>query len=435
MASLDKILPGSRVVQTRFHITRRTAQVLSILLAVLVPASGLFRIDPQAGALVILGRQVWFADFFLITGLWILLLSALVILYSLAGTVFCGWACPQNTMAEWANFMTHKLLGKRAEVSLEGDRPVVASAKDRPLNWTLLGLSLLGGSMLLGLIPLFYFYPPSAIWSFVTWKSDPKLAGSLHWIYAVFTLIIFIDVAVIRHFWCRFACVYRVWQHTFRTRETLHVRYDASRSSECAKCNYCVTSCFIEIDPRKTDIYDSCINCGECIDACNRLHAKKQEPGLLTFEFGERKEKKEARIHFKDNSVSAKSRTAWVAVIASLGMSFFIWGLWSWEPFHASVYRSEIQNGSGNRDYRVELANKRYQPGVLHVAIRGLDPSEYQLSSTLVHIQGADRTSVNIELSDHLSHGLHSFSVLTWSDDGWHSSFPIQHFSERAQGG
>ena len=71
-------------------------QAVSFALAILIPASGLLRIDPSAGALVVLDRQIWFADFFLIAGLWIMLASGLVMLYSVAGTVFCGWVCPQN---------------------------------------------------------------------------------------------------------------------------------------------------------------------------------------------------------------------------------------------------------------------------------------------------------------------------------------------------
>ena len=139
----------SRFPAPRYHPKRRIVQTLSVLLAVLVPATGLFRIDPMAGAFVVLGRQVWFSDFFLIAGVWVMVLSALVMLYSTAGTVFCGWVCPQNIMAEWANHMTHKLLGKRAEVSLEGDAPLVAAAKDKALNWTLLGGAFLAAIFLL----------------------------------------------------------------------------------------------------------------------------------------------------------------------------------------------------------------------------------------------------------------------------------------------
>src|ERR1700693_6326325 len=74
-----------------------------------------------------------------------------------------GVACRQNSLAEWANHMTHKLLGKRAEVSLTGEAPKVAAAKNKILNWTLLGLSFLSAAMLFALLPLLYFYPPDVV--------------------------------------------------------------------------------------------------------------------------------------------------------------------------------------------------------------------------------------------------------------------------------
>ncbi len=141
-------------------------------------------------------------------------------LYSTAGTVFCGWVCPQNTLAEWANDLTSRLLGKRAQVSLTGEAPLVSANKNKILNWTLLVGAFLAAAMFFALIPLFYFYPPGLVWSFITWQEDAKLAGSLHWIYAICVLIIFLDIAIIRHFWCRFACIYRVWQHSFKTKQT-----------------------------------------------------------------------------------------------------------------------------------------------------------------------------------------------------------------------
>ncbi|WP_298156707.1 4Fe-4S dicluster domain-containing protein [Ferrovum sp.] len=426
---------GALAQVSRFHLHRRMVQGTTLLLVILVPALGLFRIDPRAGALVVLDRQIWFADFFLIAGLWIILLSLLVMLYSTAGTVFCGWVCPQNIFSEWANYMTHRLLGKRAEVSLDGQAPVIAPAKNRVWNWVLLGLSFVLASMFLGVIPLFYFYDPSTILAFLLWRSDPALASSLHWIYAVFVLIILVDIAVIRHFWCRFACVYRVWQHSFRTRETLHVRYDASRASACEKCNYCVTSCFIEIDPRKTDVYDSCINCGECIDACNRLQAKKGNPGLLSFEFGEHKTKREARIHFRNNAVGLTSRTSWMAVVMILGLSFFAWGLWTWEPLHLAAYRAEVQDAANDLDYRIEIANKRYRPETVELSVQGLKPGEYHLSRTQLTIPAAGRLSAILSISPALPHGVHSFRILARAvQENWTDQFAIQHFSEAPKG-
>jgi polyferredoxin len=422
-----KVINASPIGGTgKFKWKRRTLQIAILLLLVLIPVSGLFRIDPENGALVVLGWQIWFADFFLITGLWITIVSILVALYSIAGTVFCGWACPQNTVSEWANHMTHKLLGKRAEVSLDGEALKVAAAKNKLLNWSLLGLAFIGAAMFFALLPLLYFYPPDVVWSFVTFKKDPRLAGSLHWIYTVWVLMILLDIAVIRHFWCRFACIYKVWQHSFKTEQTLHVLYDSSRATECEKCNYCVTSCFISLDPRKTEIYDSCINCGDCIDACNALQAKKGNAGLLKFEIGQREQRKIRK--FRDNSMSLLGRLKWTMPIAILGLALLTWGVWSYQPYHLAVgYLAAGQNQSA-REYRVEVSSKRYRPTELNVSVEGLPQDSFTLSNNKIILDTVGRKSVFIAIQPGLQRGLHPFVVVVQAKDGWVGRFNMQHF-------
>jgi len=416
------------VVTKRFHQKRRAVQTLTIVLLILIPASGLFRIDPEMGAFVILDRQIWFSDFFLLTGLWIFLATCLVMMYSTVGTVFCGWVCPQNTLAEWANNLTYKLLGKRAEVSLSGAAPIVATNKNRILNWILLALAFALAAMFFALIPLFYFYPPSLVWSFITWQEDARLAGSLHWIYSICALIIFLDITLIRHFWCRFSCIYRVWQHSFKTKQTLHVTYDSDRADECSKCNYCVTTCFIELDPRKTAIYDSCINCGDCIDACNQLQSRQGMPGLLQFELGERKQKKARK--FRTAAVSLFSRAGWMTPFAILSVLMFTWGLWTYQPYHIAVGPAEIQQQQTIKDYRIAVSNKLYRPATLHVQVRGLPEQSYQLSADDVKLLPAGRESLTLSITQKLPRGLHSIVVDVSSVDGWTGHFNIQYFSE-----
>ena len=409
----------------KLHLARRAVQVGIILLAILIPASGLFRIDPVAGALVVLNRQIWFSDFFLIFGLWIMIATGAVMLYSVAGTVFCGWACPQNSMAEWANYMTRKFLGKRASVSLEGDAPIVAAAKKNILNWVLLGLSLLGAALFFGIIPLFYFYPPGVVWSFITFSPDPHLAKSLHYIYFVCVVILLLDIAVIRHFWCRFSCIYRVWQHSFKTKQTLHVIYDDSRSADCAKCNYCVTACFLDLDPKKTELYDSCINCGECINACDRLHAKEGVKGLLRYEMGERKQSKASG--FRNNVGSLVSRINWTGPITLLGFSMFVWGLYTYAPFNLSVDRFD----SSGQDYQIEIANKLYKPAQLSLHISGIPVGSYSLDTEQFLLDGAKRRKVTLHIDPSLPKGLHRVLIEADSSAGWKGNFTIEHLSMR----
>jgi len=413
-----------------FHWKRRLVQALMVALAVLIPVSGLLRIDPEAGAFVVIDRQIWFSDFFLMSGMWIMLASSLVLLYSSAGTVFCGWACPQNTMAEWANNMTHRLLGKRAELSMSGEAPKVAAAKNKVVNWALLGLVLLAPAMFFALIPLFYFYPPNMVWHFMTFQHDADLARSLYWIYAVCVLILFVDIALIRHFWCRFSCIYRVWQHSFKTKQTLHVRYDADRAGECAKCNYCATSCFIGLDPRKTEVYDSCINCGECIDACDRLHAKHQTDGLLRFEMGERTQNAGG---FRNAAVSLLARAKWASAFTALGVALFAWGLWTYDPYHIAVDHADQQKTASIQDYRIAITNKTYHPAELHVQVQGLPQGSYRLSADEIRLGAAGRGSLTLSIGQNLKRGLHAVVINVSAPDGWAGHFSIQHFSEQGQ--
>lgn len=418
---------GTRKPGLKLHLARRAVQIGIIAFAILIPASGLFRIDPIAGAFVVLNRQIWFSDFFLMFGLWIMIATGAIMLYSVAGTVFCGWACPQNTMAEWANYMTHKLLGKRAEVNLDGAAPIVAASKKKILNWAILGISFLAAAMFFAIIPLFYFYQPREVWAFVTFANDKHLAKSLHYIYFVCVIILLLDIAVIRHFWCRFSCIYRVWQHFFRTRQTLHVLYDESRSADCAKCNYCVTACFIGLDPKRTDLYDSCINCGECINACDKLHAKEGGKGLLSFEMGERKKEKYRGASFKDNMGSLANRINWTGPIALLGMTMFAWGLYSYTPFNLSADRFD----SSGQDYQIEIANKLYKPALITLHVAGLPKGSYSLDTNSFSLGAAKRRKIILHIDPSLPQGLHMVTIKADSDGGWSGKFRIEHYSMR----
>lgn len=430
LGSIPVVVEG-RKPSKKLHWQRRAFQYGVLALLVIIPLTGLFRIDPIQGAFVVLNRQIWFSDFSIVFGFWIVMACLLVMLYSLMGTVFCGWACPQNTLSEWANNLTFKLLGKRAEVSLNGAPMRLSQVKNKPLNWLILiGLSAVVAG-LVALIPLFYFYEPLLIWKFVTFQYDAGLAPSLHWIYTIFFLVILVDITMIRHFMCRFMCIYKVWQHTFKTKQTLHIAYDESRADECEKCNYCVTSCFLTIDPRKTDLYDTCINCGECVTACENLHDRKGSgESLLRFAMGERKDAGAAE--FKTNMSDLFSRVAWSFPILLLGLVMFIWGLWSYERYHMTAYRADIAQGAQILDYRISVANKLYEPTRLHLAIEGLSEDQYALATRVVDFETAGRINVELKISPELVKGLYPVLVRVTSEDGWQKSFRVQHFSAGA---
>ncbi|KAF0190637.1 MAG: polyferredoxin-like protein [Gammaproteobacteria bacterium] len=409
---------------------RWLVRATAITALILIPVTGLFRIDVSAG-FVVLDRQIWFSDFFIVFGFWLTAACALIMLYSTMGTVFCGWICPQNTVSTWANDLTSRLLGKRAILSWgdETKSVKVSAGKDHWYNWAILAIKLTGISMLFALIPMLYFFPSGAIWSFITFQDDIRLAASLYWIYTVFVLITLVNVAVVRHYVCRYMCIYRMWQFLFKTRDTLHINYDETRSDACLTCNFCVTACPVEIDPRNTLTYDSCTNCGECISACNDLHHKKGLTGLLSYKFGARRGK--ALTNNTRALASLLQRGSWVLPVMVLAIGMFTWGIVSYQPQGLSVYRSDIMHGDHVQNYRINVANKLYAGTAVYVDVEGLPDGSYQLSDNKVVFDTVGRGDLNLHIENQLPPGLHVITVHAHSDSGWQDSYRVHHLVEK----
>ncbi|MDX8398224.1 MAG: 4Fe-4S binding protein [Mariprofundaceae bacterium] len=408
------------------RVWRRLSQYLVIVLLVLVPITGLFRIDPMAGAFHMLNYQVWFADMSIIMGFWIMLATLLIFMYSWAGSVFCGWICPQNTVSEWANWITAKLLGRRAiMMDMSGNKMQIALRKQSWLNKVVLGLAFLSISMLIAIIPLLYFFDPEVIGSFILLNPMPQAQGLL-WIYSVCVLVVLVNVTVMRHLVCKYMCIYRVWQHSFKTRETLHIAYDASRFEDCSHCHYCEDSCFLDIDPKQTVVFDSCINCGDCVAACDELHSKSKKmsgPGLLSFSFGPSKTG-------ANGLTSLLSRSRLVTIGAIIGMFWFSVGVMGYQPYVLLADRAELLQGMDANDYRIHIANKRYQSALIRVEIKGLKPSEYHLETHEINWDTAGRQDIIMHLSPLLKKGIHRFTVHAISDDGWQDDFMVYHYAQ-----
>ncbi len=307
--------------QPKYHWIRRSTQIGMLLLIILVPTLGLFRIDFASASFYMRGLKVEWTNYPFLFGLAIVVGTAPIITYLTIGSVFCGWACPQNLFSEFANGLTRKLLGKRADVRVDGPGLIVAASKNKATNWVILGLAFLAASAVLAFFFLMFFYTRSDMWAFVTGEATRQ--PSLIVMYWMTTFFIFIDIASVRYLFCDYPCLYRVGLRYFRSRDALHVSYDASRSSTCEKCNYCATSCITDIQPTNILVTDTCVDCGECIDACDRLQAKSGTVGLLSFKVGESSNKMTWRTMF----VKAFANSRWMlGTLFLVGCALMVWG-------------------------------------------------------------------------------------------------------------
>ena len=325
---------GSEMEKSAYRWKRRLVQLGTLALIALIPALGFFRIDLSTASFSMLDSQIWWSNFAFVFGLALVGITVPLIIYMTLGTAWCGWACPQNLLSEWANNLTYKLLGKRASVDVNGEGLKVAAAKNKFWNWALLGLAFLAASLVLALIPFLFFFSFSEVRGFFSAGPSGQLSTFMQRLYYFTVFLIFIDIAVIRYFMCDYACLYRIGQKMFKTRDALHIAYDSSRAAECNKCNYCAASCITRIEPTHITIDDSCIDCGECIDACDRLHAKTGTTGLLSFEFGEARRD----ATWRDTLRTLFTRFNWpVGAFFLAGVALMAWGIYTQQQIPAQI--------------------------------------------------------------------------------------------------
>ncbi|HXY53955.1 MAG TPA: 4Fe-4S binding protein [Nitrospirota bacterium] len=282
---------------------RRITQVLFILFIFLMPVLNIFRYDTTTHELILFGN-VWglglregfssdhsmagslhiLVQFFLKAILpWLFILAIFPLLGYFTGRFFCGWLCPEGALFELSDFLTLKLLNRRSPYGRRPNDPEVTCTNK--IGYGLIALAcatvipVLGGVALTG-----YFVASKTIWHQIsTWSFTFGVKAGIIGV-SIYMLITSIFV---RHVLCRFVCAAGLMQMLLGwiSPVSLRLRMDAARISACTDCKGCDKACFMNVTPRKNKRDISCVNCGACIEACNRELGEGK--GLFHFEFGD----------------------------------------------------------------------------------------------------------------------------------------------------
>lgn len=272
----------------RLTIYRRSTQIGFIILIFLIPVLDIFRYDTATKEFFLFGH-VWglglqegftadksaigalhiAAHFFLKAILpWLVFLAIFPVLGYVSGRFFCGWLCPEGTLFELADFLTLRLIGRRSLFSKKPNEP--ADTEHRKLPYALLAvlsmivIPLLGGITLTG-----YLIAPRTIWSqIVSWDFTFGVKAGIIGV----SIYMIITSVLVRHVLCKFVCAAGLMQMLFGwvSPVSLRLTFDTARKSSCTDCQGCDRACFMNITPRKNKRDISCVNCGACIDACNK---------------------------------------------------------------------------------------------------------------------------------------------------------------------
>ena len=349
--------------------------------------------------------EIWPQEFYYITGLLIIAAISLFLVTSLAGRVWCGYACPQTV---WTDLFI------LIERMVEGDR----SARIR-LDRSPWSLNKIGRKALKHVLWICVALATGGAWIFY-FADAPTLAGDLFTFHAPYMAYLFIGIfafttytlgGIAREQVCIYMCPWPRIQGAMFDEHSFLVSYETDRGEprgahkkgtgwegrgDCIDCGQCVAACPMGIDIRD-GMQLECIQCALCIDACDEVMDRIERPrGLIAYDTVGNMERRRAGQPPKLNLV--RPRTIVYAVALVLVAAVMLTALVQRKTLEISVLRDRnplfvtLSDGGIRNGYAIKLINKDQMPRTIHVSVEGLNG----LTVTSAMENGTDPTIVEI---------------------------------------
>jgi cytochrome c oxidase accessory protein FixG len=337
--------------------------------------------------------EIWPQEVYYLAGLLILGAIGLFLVTSVAGRVWCGFACPQTV---WTD------LYMLVERWIEGDRNRRMKLDAEPWSVRKLGLKLAkhGAWLLIALATggawIMYFNDaPTVVREIVTGEASAAVYGFT----ALFTATTYLLAGWAREQVCIYMCPWPRFQSAMFDEHTLLVTYadwrgekrghakrgtDFSQRGHCIDCELCVRVCPTGIDIRDGQQM-ACIGCGLCVDACNSVMDKIGLPrDLIAYDSLADQEalaRKEAPPSLKlicprTLIYAALLALAAAAMLVSLALRSHLDVTVQADraPLFVTLANGDIQNG-----YTIKISNKLRQPARYDVRVSGVEGLTYKV--------------------------------------------------------
>ncbi|CAK0775584.1 Protein RdxB [Gammaproteobacteria bacterium] len=326
----------------------------------------------------------WPQDFFYLSLL--LLIAALLLFFftTLAGRLWCGYACPQTVWTE--TFLWIERL-------IEGDRPQQMrlarkrwNDPERLLRKYFKHLLWIVFSGFTGFVFVGYFVPvrelAQDLWTF---SSGPS--WETFWVF-FYSLATYFNAGMLREQVCIYMCPYARFQSAMFDKDTLIISYDTQRGEprgsrsrgvnprsqglgDCINCTLCVQVCPTGIDIRQ-GLQEQCIACAACVDVCNEVMAKVGYPkGLIRYTT-------ENAVAGNPTRVMRPRVVAYAIILLSV-MAGFVYALEHRMPLALDIIRDrnllfrELDDGLVENVYTLKIMNMDERPHHYTVKVGGLD--------------------------------------------------------------
>ncbi len=250
--------------------------------------------DLGARKFYIFGILFWPQDFIYLTVLLMISAYSLFLFTTVAGRLWCGYACPQTVYTEIFLWIERVIEGdhvaRRRLDQKEATVRKIGLKAAKHATW--IALSLWTGFTFVG------FFTP------IRTLAD-EVAGLTLGPWEMFWMLFYGFATYGNAGWmreqvCKYMCPYARFQGVMFDRDTLVITYDEARGEargsrtkkadpralglgDCVDCDICVQVCPTGIDIRDGQQYE-CIGCAACIDGCNQVMDKMgYERGLIRY--------------------------------------------------------------------------------------------------------------------------------------------------------
>ncbi|HEU4378286.1 MAG TPA: cytochrome c oxidase accessory protein CcoG [Hyphomicrobiaceae bacterium] len=330
--------------------------------------------------------EIWPQEFYFVTGLLVLAALSLFLITSVAGRVWCGYACPQTVWTDLMVVLERFWQGDRnARIALDRRSwgPVKIFKKGMThLSWLAIGMAT-GGAF------VFYFRDAPTLASELPTGTAPAIA---YLFIGIFTVTTYVLGGIAREQVCIYMCPWPRIQGAMVDHETLLVSYKSDRGEprgphkkgqpwegrgDCIDCKACVAVCPTGIDIRDGSQLE-CIQCALCIDACNDIMDKVGRPrGLIAYDT------------IAGQEAAARGGTAPLQIVRTrtllyAGLIFLVGGIMlaAWlnrTTLEINVLHDRnppyvlLSDGGVRNGYTVKILNKLHEPREFALDVRGLE--------------------------------------------------------------
>ncbi len=364
-------------------------------------------LDLPARQFHIFGLTFFPQDFFYLAILLIIAALALFFFTTLAGRLWCGFACPQTVWTEVFLWIERKIEGDRARQMKLDKAPWTTRKRliktSKHAIWIL--FSFWTGYTFVG-----YFTPITELGV----KIGSLQTGPWETFWVLFYgAATYLNAGWMREQVCIYMCPYARFQSAMFDENTLTISYDELRGDprgsrkrgaepkslglgDCIDCTLCVQVCPTGIDIRDGLQYQ-CIGCAACVDVCDQVMEKMDYPkGLIRYTTENALEGKKTRL--------LRPRIfVYIVLLAALSTAL-LHSLLTRIPLELDVIRDrnalyrELADGKIENVYTLKIVNKDTRAHHYLVQVSGLPAIGFAKENKMVAVDAGEVANVPVRV-------------------------------------